>query len=157
MDNQDLQARVAALEKWKADRERQQITFPLDVQSQRVLNKYFMHVTGSITTVGGASGNTFVEYIGQQANIEFVVSANTYIPYTVNTTTDVFTVTNYNFENGMLVNVATSDTTPAPLVSGTDYYVVNSTGLTFKLSLTFGGAAIDITTTGTGSQYIYFF
>ena len=36
MNNEELIARIEALEKWKADRERQQITFPLDFQSEMI-------------------------------------------------------------------------------------------------------------------------
>ncbi len=51
-------------------------------------------------------------------------------------------------------------TLPAPLVAGTTYYVVNPaftpvTGaMTFNVSATYGGAAIAITTTGTGTNSV---
>jgi hypothetical protein len=42
------------------------------------------------------------------------------------------------------------DPLPAPLAEGTVYYVVNQTADDLKLSLTSGGAAIDITAIGAG-------
>lgn len=155
-DNENLQSQIDELKRRLDERDAQQIVFPLDVNSVNVLNRYFMRITGSIITTGGAGGNTFVEYNGNQNGTEFLVGSNTYVPFTVIPSADTLTVTKQYFDNGTLVNLYTSDTLPAPFVTGTDYYVVNAsaTGLTFKLSATFGGAAIDITTSGTGTQYI---
>ncbi len=47
--------------------------------------------------------------------------------------------------------LSTSSLLPSPLDAFTDYYIVFVDTTTFKLSLTAGGAAIDITTTGTGT------
>ena len=155
--DQNLENRIQALEKWKTERERQQIVYPLDVNSINVLSKYLMRITGEIETVGGAAGNTFIQYIGNQDNRKFIVDRNTYITYTVNVSTNYITAEGEYFDNDMLVYVATDDTPPAPLVAGTDYFVINTSGTTFQLSLTQGGAAINITDSGTGAQYIYFF
>ena len=43
---------------------------------------------------------------------------------------------------------------PVGLLANTLYYVVDQDGLTFKLAATSGGDAIDITSAGTGVQYI---
>lgn len=43
---------------------------------------------------------------------------------------------------------------PAPLSAATTYYVINSAANTFKVSLTSGGAEIDITDTGTGTHTV---
>lgn len=155
----DLEKRIKALEDWKKQRETQQIVYPLDFQSQKILGNYFMHIIGDITTVGGAGGNTFVSYLGQQGPFEFTVDANIYIPYTVTSLADnQVTVAYGNFEDDEAVSVITSDTAPAPLVAGIVYYVINSTGQTFKLTTVQGdsGSIVDITDTGTGKQYIYF-
>lgn len=157
MENQDLIKRIQELEKWKAERERQQITFPLDFPSIDILSKYFMHITNEVKTISPTSGNTLTSYIGIQGNYQFNVEQNIFVPYTVNTTSDVLTVTGkYYFEDNQQVYVTTEDTAPSPLVPGTTYFVINSTGQSFKLSLTSGGAAINITTSGTGKQYIFF-
>lgn len=158
MDNQNLENRIAKLEKWMNDKTIQQITYPLDNKSLIILQKYFMHIDTTVITTAGAAGNVFTNYIGNQGSFNFQVDKNTFIPYTVNVSTNVLTVTGaVYFQNDMQVYVSTEDTPPTPLVAGTNYFVINSTGLTFKLAATMGGAAINITDSGVGRQYIYFY
>ena len=60
-----------------------------------------------------------------------------------------------NFQLGTPITVSTTGTLPAPLVSGTIYYVVGQPGgNNIQIALTPGGAAIVLTTTGTGVQSI---
>lgn len=77
--------------------------------------------------------------------------------FTADATTNEVT-TNKVHANGMSVRLSTSEggSLPAPLVSGTDYYVVNANaaGTTFQLSATSGGSAIDLTNTGNGTLYL---
>lgn len=78
---------------------------------------------------------------------------------TVDASTNVFTI-----KGGMWSTLAVNDVVritnsggvlPSPLVVDTDYYVQSvPSSSTFTLSLTEGGAAIDITDTGTGTHYI---
>ena len=77
---------------------------------------------------------------------------------TVNTTTDVITVpTNTWMTTGTPITI-TSPTPPAPLVTGTTYYIINLTSTTIKLATTAAlataGTAIDLTTTGSGTAYL---
>ncbi len=137
-DTQDLLTRITALEEWKKQRERQQITFPLDQQSIDILSKYLMRITGTIITTGGASGNVFTTYVGNQNNLNFQVSENTFVLYTVNTTSNIFTVNSdskYRFFDDTQVFFVTEDTLPAPLTE-TNYYVVSADaeGLSFNES-----------------------
>ena len=158
MDTIQLQKRIEALEKWKAERTSQQIMFPLDYQSQVILSNYFMTLTDTVEITAGAGGNVFTYYVGNQGSRIFQVQQNTFIPYTVNTGADTVTVAGgLYFEDDTNVYVATSDTPPNPLSITGDYWIINSTGQTFQLALTQGGAAINITNTGVGKQYIYFF
>lgn len=154
MDPNQFEKRIQSLEKWQQERIQQQITYPLDVNSQIVLGKYFMHIVSQLTTIAGAAGNEFTNFIGKQGIYEFIVTQNDLIPYTVDTTTNIFSTPSAYFENDMRVNVSTTDTAPSPLLAGVDYFVVNSLGITFQVSATVGGAAIDITTAGVGSQFI---
>lgn len=71
---------------------------------------------------------------------------------TVNTGTDIITIASHGLTDGDLVIVESSDTAPAPLDVGEDYYVVGVAGNDFQLSLTSGGAAIDITDIGVGTH-----
>jgi len=162
MDITQLEKRIKDLEKWKEERTRQQLSFPLDIQSINILNQNFMRITRqvNIETVG-ASSHTFIYYTGTQGNFNFEVGANTFIPYTVNTTNNKLTVTNLPFDDDLQVYFSTSDTAPSPIdTSGTtDYFIINSTGLTFEITTVQGsvGDIVDITTDGVGSQYIYFY
>jgi hypothetical protein len=56
--------------------------------------------------------------------------------------------------NNTPITLNTSGYLPPPLLPGVTYYVVNSTGTTFNLSLTAGGAAINTTAVGSGAQSI---
>jgi hypothetical protein len=70
--------------------------------------------------------------------------------FTAVAATDVFTAAGSAFANGDKINLKGANATlPAGISTGT-YFVVNASGATFKLSLTSGGAAIDITTDGSG-------
>lgn len=159
MDENDLLARIDKLEKWMQEKTAQQISYPLDQQSLIVLGKYFMHIVGSTLTIGGAAGNTFLNYIGEQDNQKFQVSTDTFVQYAVNVSTDTLTTINsgVNFANNTQIYVSTESTPPSPLSLTGNYFIINSTGQSFKLSLTSGGAAINITDVGVGKQYIYFF
>jgi hypothetical protein len=164
MDNQNLLKRIEVLEKWKADREKQQIVFPLDNQSQIILNKYFASI-GFIQFDAGAGGNPFRLMLAtQNGRTEAVEAYSSLMRYSADTTADtlligqdVVNLTQGSFVDGQQVLLLSSDTFPSPLDSTTSYYVVNSSsgGTVIQLSLTFGGAAINITTGGVGTQYIY--
>jgi len=158
MDIETLNKRIEALEKWKKERETQQFVYPLDFQSQSILGNYFMHITSIVKNFVGSSNNIFTSFIGSQGPNEFQVGSNTFIPYTVNITSNVLTTAGkIYFEDDQNVYVSTEDTPPSPLTTTGNYFVINSTGQSFKLSLTQGGAEINITDVGVGKQYIYFY
>ena len=69
-------------------------------------------------------------------------------------TTDICTKTGHNLHNGDPVTLSTTGTLPAGLSAGGTYFIVSATTDTFKLSLTPGGAAIDITSAGTGTHTV---
>lgn len=82
-------------------------------------------------------------------------------PVTVNAGTDIVTLA----AHGMAANTKIKflgTTPPDPLVFGTVYYLVVDTAGTFKVALTSGGAAVDITSNGvnvkvsTMCQYRFF-
>lgn len=65
---------------------------------------------------------------------------------------DTITSTAHGLSNGTIVHLRTGGTLPDPLAVDTDYFVVGATTDTFQLSLTEGGAAIDLTDVGTGTH-----
>lgn len=77
----------------------------------------------------------------------------TFLPAAVNTTTDVITLTN-TFTNTDRVVFTTTTTLPAPLSAATIYFVVGRTATTFQVSTTSGGAAVNLTTQGTGTHTV---
>lgn len=75
--------------------------------------------------------------------------------FTADATTDIITCTGNQFVNGNSVRVSNSGgALPAPLVAGTVYFVRDKSGVTFKLAATSGGAAINLTTNGTGTNSV---
>jgi len=75
--------------------------------------------------------------------------------FTANASTDVFTATGHGFADGIKVQFIGSDL-PAPLVAATDYYVRDSDQAngTFKVATALGGAALNLTDAGTGTQTV---
>jgi len=75
---------------------------------------------------------------------------------TVNTTTEIFTaVGGHDFRSDQQIRFATAGTLPAGVSAGVTYFVLdadNEAG-TFRVAATAGGAAINITTTGSGTIY----
>lgn len=77
---------------------------------------------------------------------------------TVNTFTftaavdDTITATAHGLSNGDIIRVASSSALPAGLAAATNYYVINAATDTFKVSTSYGGGAVNITDTGTGTH-----
>lgn len=163
MNNEELIRRIEALEKWKADREKQQITFPLDIESRRNLGKYFLSLTDSYQVGWAGSGQS-----GQYGVIEITQEDRTFafrvqlIRYTANPADDTLTVFDKTpankFQNGTEIVFYTNGTAPGGIVAGGGsqiYTVVNvsADGYTFEIEDN-GGNPVDITDTGIGRQLI---
>lgn len=160
-----MEKRISDLERWKEERIAQQITYPLDYRSLAVLGKYFLSQTAEIEFVGASGNSSRIILIQQDGKTNGIYTYPSLITYTANTTTDTLSIgqdlVNLNqgsFSDGQQVLIQTTDTSPAPLSDAAPYYVVNSSlgGTRIQVSATFGGAAINLTTTGTGQQFIYF-
>ncbi len=75
------------------------------------------------------------------------------IVYTaVDATANTLTFTNHGFQDAQQVQMTGSTTVPAGLTINTPYFIRDAAANTFKLALTEGGTAIDITTQGTGTH-----
>lgn len=81
----------------------------------------------------------------------------------INTSTDTFTSASHGLENGELINF-TADSAPGGIQTWSDeglgayyrgqyYYVINKTTNTFQVSLTAGGSAVNVTSTGTNVDW----
>jgi microcystin-dependent protein len=73
----------------------------------------------------------------------------------VDTGANTITETAHGLSNGQRLYLTSTGTIPAGLASFTKYFVVGATTNTFQLALTSGGAAIDITSQGTGTHSFY--
>ena len=65
-------------------------------------------------------------------------------------TTDIITSVGNTVINGDSIEVWSDGTLPGGLSVSTRYWIINKSGSTFKLSLTRGGSAVDITSVGSG-------
>lgn len=72
--------------------------------------------------------------------------------FTADAATDVLTSTAHGFTDGKVVQFTTTGTLPGGLSLATDYFVINSATNTYKVSATPNGAAVDITSAGTGTH-----
>lgn len=76
-------------------------------------------------------------------------------PFTANASTDIITTQGRTYATGDVVRVTnTGGALPTGLSIATDYYVIGASGSTFQLSATSGGAAIDLTGAGSGTNFI---
>lgn len=66
--------------------------------------------------------------------------------------TDIITASAHGLSDGDCVQVSSDDTLPTGLSASTNYYVTVLSANTFKVSLTKGGAFVDITDAGTGTH-----
>lgn len=81
------------------------------------------------------------------------ILAATGVTFTADASTNFLTSAAHGLVDGQEIAVAnTGGALPAPLVKTKRYFVRDKTANTFKLALTVGGAAIDLTTAGTGTN-----
>lgn len=83
----------------------------------------------------------------------FLSTSKVQAAFTAVAATDVITSTAHGLQENDCVQLTNSGgALPAGLALATNYYVINRTENTFKLSLGPGGNAVDITGTGTGTH-----
>jgi hypothetical protein len=104
------------------------------------------------TTVSEIIREMTASWKGTTFYAAFLIDSRVTFPFSVDAGTDVITATGHTYINGQRVRVSQSGgALPSPLVANTDYYVRDVATNTFKLALTSGGTAIDLTTTGSGT------
>jgi len=87
------------------------------------------------------------------ANITVLNQLNT--GFTAQSTGNTLTVTGHTYVNGEIIQLDYATTYPGGLATLTDYWVIDTSGSTFKLALVQGGAEINITTAGSGANSIW--
>jgi hypothetical protein len=164
-DIEQLKKRVQELEDWKTKKEGKQLSYPLDQDTVDTVNQYFPRIIDNvILTYTGASAHYVPVLLGKQGDQRFDLS-NTYVRYTADPSTNVITIVDKTKTNQFAddqqvvfyVDLLTGDTAPGGITdSSVTYYVVStaSDGYSFKVSASSGGVAVDITSAGTGKQFI---
>ena len=92
------------------------------------------------------------DFVSGTGAVQRTFSEESGTAFTVDAGTDFATSPAHGLSNGDRIMVFSSTTLPAGLSLATVYFVVNKTANTFQLSLTSGGAAIDLTDAGTGTH-----
>jgi hypothetical protein len=98
-----------------------------------------------------AVAEPLVSTLARKYKLEVDTSPGAAQAFTVAAATDLFTKNAHGLVANQVVVILNG---PAPLVAGTTYFVRTPTANTFQLSLTSGGAAVDITADGSGSYTI---
>jgi len=130
-------------------------------QTNTLTNPFAMTSGSSTVTVtdatGGYTNNNYVTFTGSSSSGgitllgEYLLTTVSGTTYTVPLTSEasisianpaVFT-TQFKLANDVEVTITSTGMLPYPFVAGTTYYVVNTSGYTFQLSLTSGGSAIS--------------
>lgn len=105
------------------------------------------------SSTGGISpAITVQELIRIVQILEAKLGLSTFVAFTADQSTDVFTSSAHGMSNGDMLIVQSTGVLPTGLAARTRYFVVNKTANTFQLSATAGGSAINISTNGTGTH-----
>lgn len=96
---------------------------------------------------------------GTSTNVDYtILTDDTFTSADVATGTDNITLTTHNYVTLDQIRMTTSGTLPAPLATGTDYYVINVDSNTVQLATSVNTAIdatqINLTTAGTGTQTV---
>jgi len=130
--------------------------FPVEVEQTLVKRGFLKNYQTLI--FNNASGDEFKVLLIDHNNDRTALGGDfitRYVPYTVDPSTDTFTsVNNVLADTQQVIPYSSGAALPSPLASGVIYWVRDASANTFKLSATSGGAAVNITTKGTGVQYI---
>jgi hypothetical protein len=100
----------------------------------------------TITVPGSGYGGGAFTLAGLPAVAPFTLSGVTTADDTLN-----FASGSLPMGNNAKFRISSTGTLPSPLVAATDYWARDRTDTSFKAAATLGGAAIDITTAGTGT------
>ncbi len=111
------------------------------------------YVAASAYSLGDAAqlGNHTFEVEGPSQRGSTGQSGHT---FTADAGTDVLSVTGHGYAQNAIVRVSSSDTLPAPLAAGRDYYVMNPAADAMQLAEDPNGAAIDLADAGAGTHTV---
>lgn len=106
-------------------------------------------------TITLKNGQIWPSALSESGAITVSFAAGYAVPFTADPATDVLTFTGYEPTNGETFRLTNSGgLCPGGLSESIPYYVINASGSTCKLSLTEGGAAVDVTSAGSGLHFL---
>src|SRR3989344_5174276 len=88
-----------------------------------------------------------------RTQISCIVGEKTFTPANINTTTERIVV-GKNIATDTIITFSSTGTLPTELVVGTRYYAINIDTVTIQVSASAGGAAINLSSQGTGTHTI---
>lgn len=101
---------------------------------------------------------SMVGYAVQMAWVDATPAAVVVASAAIDSGTDTFTSPAHGFTTGIVVQLTTDGTLPAPLLVATNYYVIVLTANSFQLASSqanaVAGTPINLTTVGTGNQTV---
>ena len=153
----DLEERLKKIEKF-IESLKNTNTFPKEVRDT-LSSLGFLLADGFIDYTGGAGGNyfqnLFLKFLNQRKMIGIEAVPYVYVVNSVSANTCSFITPIENLVDlaGQSVALYTSGSFPGGLDTGMWLTIINPTSTTFQLSLD-GVTAIDITSVGSGTQYI---
>jgi hypothetical protein len=106
--------------------------------------------SSNVTPSGWAWTVSFAGVPGSPAGFSFFLPAGPFSFTATNASPCVFTAAGSSYASGAAV-VLSGGSLPAGFTAGTTYYVVSASGTSFSLAATAGGAAINSTSSGSGT------
>lgn len=105
------------------------------------------YITGDYVTFTGSTANGGITLLGEYAltlgNVSNTYTVTAASPAEITAANPAVFTTEFQLANNVQVTLSTTGTLPFPFDTTTTYHVVNTSGYTFQLSLTSGGAAIS--------------
>ena len=155
----DLERQIEALTKKVDD-----FTNPTSIPDQflkTLSDKGFVRITEtlpvSFTTTDGYDSKYLYMFstIEDKQFVFFNINAKDFTKIrSISISGDEFTANTEGFGLNDPFTFWSTDTSPSPLVNGGTYYTRDITSTSFKLSSSVGGAAINITDIGSGTQFL---
>ena len=157
---QDLERKLQELTQ-KVDALYSTAGFP-DSVSEAIQNKGFVKIEKTLLTPYETQDERLSKYHylfatidGQKMVISAIDAKDFTVIKSINASTDTFTLSNHGFNNNETFIFWSTDTPPAGISNGQVVYIFNKSTNAFQLSATLlTPSAINITTVGTGLQYL---
>lgn len=120
-------------------------------------NDYVANLTATPSFIAPVWGKVWPVALYQQGSVVVTYDAGYASKFTADATANTLTVSSSPKTwaiNDVVRLTNSGGLLPAPLAVNTDYYIVAAAAGVYQVSATSGGTAIDLTTTGTGTNYI---